>query len=54
MSAAAFAALATDLLLGEPPGAVHPTVAMGRWIGTARRMRRARGPLASLAEGALW
>lgn len=54
MSAAAFAALATDLVFGEPPGAVHPTVAMGRWIGMARRRRRARGPLASLAEGALW
>jgi adenosylcobinamide-phosphate synthase len=54
MSAAALAALGVDLLLGEPPAAVHPTVAMGRWIGHARRSRRARTPLASLAEGALW
>jgi adenosylcobinamide-phosphate synthase len=54
MSAAALAALGADLVLGEPPAAVHPTVWMGRWISLARRTRRARTPLAALAEGALW
>jgi adenosylcobinamide-phosphate synthase len=49
---AAAAALAADLLLGEPPARLHPTVWMGRWIGAARSLRRARSPLLSLAEGA--
>jgi adenosylcobinamide-phosphate synthase len=49
---AAAAALAADLLLGEPPSRLHPTVWMGRWIGAARSRRRGRTPLASLAEGA--
>ncbi len=51
---AALAALGADLLLGEPPAAVHPTVLMGWWISLARRSRRASTPLGSLAEGALW
>lgn len=52
---AALAALATDLLLGEPPAAVHPTVWMGRWIGAGRRLaaRRPRSPREALALGAL-
>jgi adenosylcobinamide-phosphate synthase len=54
MSRAALLALAVDHTLGEPPAALHPTVWMGRWIALARRSRRAREPLASLAEGALW
>jgi len=37
---AAAAALLADTLLGEPPTAVHPTVAMGRWLEAARRGRR--------------
>ncbi len=53
MSGAALAALAVDWALGEPPGDVHPTVWMGRWIGAARRGRRSTAPLPSLAEGAL-
>ncbi|MBV9775083.1 MAG: cobalamin biosynthesis protein CobD [Gemmatimonadetes bacterium] len=45
-------ALAADLLLGEPPAPLHPTVWMGRWLRGARERRRSRAPLASLAEGA--
>lgn len=45
-------ALLLDLLLGEPPTALHPTVWMGRWIGTGRRRRESRAPLPSLLEGA--
>jgi len=37
---AAAAALLADALLGEPPTALHPTVAMGRWLEAARRGRR--------------
>lgn len=48
------AALLLDLALGEPPDALHPTVWMGRWLGAARRRRRSRSPLGSLAEGAAW
>lgn len=44
-------ALAADLLWGEPPSRVHPTVWMGRWIRAAREKRRSRGLLASLLEG---
>ena len=45
-----FAAVALDLLFGEPPTQLHPTVAMGRVIGAVRRRQRATSPLgASLA-----
>jgi adenosylcobinamide-phosphate synthase len=47
-------ALAADLLLGEPPTALHPTVWMGRLIGAARGRRSSPGPLPSFAEGAAW
>jgi adenosylcobinamide-phosphate synthase len=47
-------ALAVDLLAGEPPAPLHPTVWMGRGIAHARARRRSRTPLASLAEGAAW
>lgn len=47
------AALAADLLAGEPPAALHPTVWMGRMIGAGQRRRRSRSPGASLAEGAV-
>jgi adenosylcobinamide-phosphate synthase len=49
------AAVATDLLLGEPPNAIHPTVWMGRGIGAARRAnkRHADRPTRSFVTGAL-
>lgn len=53
LAVAAFA-LGIDALLGEPPSSLHPTVWMGRWIGTAKRKRVSRSPAASLAEGAVW
>ncbi|MEP6493118.1 MAG: adenosylcobinamide-phosphate synthase CbiB [bacterium] len=43
----------TDLIVGEPPPALHPTVWMGKGIGSARERRRERAPLASFTEGAL-
>jgi adenosylcobinamide-phosphate synthase len=46
------AALAADLLWGEPSAALHPTVWMGRWFAGGRARRRSRGALPSLAEGA--
>lgn len=51
MRGSAVAALAIDLLAGEPPIAVHPTVAMGRWIGHARASRRSELPRDSFADG---
>jgi adenosylcobinamide-phosphate synthase len=54
VSLPAAVALAADLLLGEPAAALHPTVWMGRLIGTARRRRLSRSPLPSLLEGAAW
>jgi adenosylcobinamide-phosphate synthase len=47
----ALVALAVDLLAGEPPTRMHPTVAMGRWIARGRAARRSRAPLPSLLEG---
>jgi adenosylcobinamide-phosphate synthase len=44
--------LAVDLLLGEPPTALHPTVAMGNWIAGGRRRRRASQPIGAVLEGA--
>lgn len=46
------AALAIDLLLGEPPTPAHPTVWMGRWIAAGRRFHRDRSPGSSLLAGA--
>jgi len=48
----ALVALAVDLLAGEPPTRMHPTVAMGRWIAEGRAARRSRAPLPSFIEGA--
>jgi len=45
-------ALAIDLLAGEPPASLHPTIAMGNWIARGRSRRRTLGPSASFAEGA--
>ncbi len=49
------AAVAVDVLFGEPPTALHPTGWMGTAIGGARRRhaRRPRPPAASLVAGAL-
>jgi adenosylcobinamide-phosphate synthase len=49
------AAVAADVLLGEPPTAFHPTGWMGRGLAAARARhgRRARSRGASLAAGAL-
>lgn len=49
--AAVLAALALDSAFGEPPSALHPTVAMGRWISTGRSRRRSHAPFPSLLEG---
>jgi adenosylcobinamide-phosphate synthase len=47
------AALTLDLLWGEPPAAMHPTVWMGQWIAAARSQRRGAAPVPALLEGAL-
>lgn len=47
----AWAALVVDLLAGEPPARVHPTVWMGRGVAAARRGSRARGAAGSLLDG---
>jgi len=46
-------ALAIDLLAGEPPAGIHPTIGMGNWIARGRSRRRSLAPSASLAEGAM-
>lgn len=46
-------AFAVDLLLGEPPAQLHPTVWMGRWIVAGRSRRRSRRPLPTLLDGLL-
>jgi len=48
----ALVAVAADLLAGEPPTRIHPTLAMGRWIARGRAARRSRAPFPSLLEGA--
>ncbi len=53
MTGAASIALLADILLGEPPAPLHPTVWMGRWIAAGRKRRRSSAPLASLIEGSL-
>ncbi|WP_326537134.1 adenosylcobinamide-phosphate synthase CbiB [Pseudorhodoferax sp.] len=53
MSAAAvWVALLVDRLWGEPPAALHPVVAMGRYLGWAGR-RLPQRPAAAFAAGAL-
>jgi adenosylcobinamide-phosphate synthase len=51
VTGSALSALAVDLLVGEPPTVVHPTVAMGRFIARGRSARRTRDPLRSMLEG---
>lgn len=46
-------ALLADLLLGEPPSRLHPTVWMGRVISAGRARRVGSTPLPSLLQGAL-
>jgi adenosylcobinamide-phosphate synthase len=46
-------ALAIDLLFGEPPAELHPTVWLGHCLGAGRRHRASHTPAASLIEGAL-
>lgn len=46
-------ALAIDLLAGEPPAGIHPTIGMGQWIARGRSRRRTFEPSASLVEGAM-
>jgi adenosylcobinamide-phosphate synthase len=53
MRGVGLAALAIDLLAGEPPTALHPTVGMGNWIARGRTRRRSVAPRASFTEGAM-
>jgi len=53
MRGSGVAALAIDLLAGEPPESIHPTVGMGNWIARGRSHRRSFAPSVSLAEGAM-
>jgi adenosylcobinamide-phosphate synthase len=46
------AAIGLDLLLGEPPAAVHPVVVTGRAIAALERRAPRRSPAAQLAYGA--
>ena len=48
----ALIALAVDLVAGEPPTRIHPTVAMGRWIARGRAARHSRAAFPSFLEGA--
>jgi len=52
MRGTGLAALAIDLLAGEPPAALHPTVGMGAWISRGKALRRATTPRKALVEGA--
>lgn len=52
MRGTALAALAIDLLAGEPPATLHPTVGMGAWISRGKARRRATTPRKALVEGA--
>jgi adenosylcobinamide-phosphate synthase len=45
------AALAVDMLLGEPPTAFHPTVWFGRWIAVGRARSKCTAPRRSLVQG---
>lgn len=46
-------ALLLDLLLGDPPNALHPVAWMGRGIGLARRLAPHRQPALALVYGAV-
>ena len=46
-------ALAVDAALGEPPNALHPVVAMGRWLKLGERLAP-DGPGGRLVWGAGW
>ncbi len=46
-------ALAADALLGDPPNAWHPVVALGGWMGLGERLAPS-GETARLAWGAAW
>ncbi|MGV3709744.1 MAG: adenosylcobinamide-phosphate synthase CbiB [Gemmatimonas sp.] len=52
MRTGAVNALLVDLIAGEPPSALHPTVWMGRWIAGGRTHRTSRRNASSFAEGA--
>lgn len=52
VAAALWLALLVDHLWGEPPAALHPVVAMGRWLGWAGR-RLPQAPAAAFTAGAL-
>lgn len=52
MPTPAITSFAADLILGEPPTALHPTAAMGNWIAACRRRRRASHPIGAALEGA--
>ncbi len=52
-SRALLLALAIDTLLGDPPGAWHPVVIMGRWLALGKQLAP-RGQAARLAWGSLW
>lgn len=51
-AAAVWIALLVDRLWGEPPAALHPVVAMGRYLGWAGR-RLPQAPAAAFTVGAL-
>ncbi|HEU4329057.1 MAG TPA: adenosylcobinamide-phosphate synthase CbiB [Roseiflexaceae bacterium] len=50
---ALLAALAADLLLGDPPNALHPVVGMGRWLAWGERLAPS-GASERLGWGAAW
>lgn len=52
-SAVLLLAVALDLVLSEPPNAIHPVAWMGRYLGGLRRCSRGRRPASALAVGAL-
>jgi adenosylcobinamide-phosphate synthase len=53
MRTSAVNALLVDLIAGEPPSSLHPTVWMGKWIAGGRKHRISRRNASSFAEGAL-
>jgi adenosylcobinamide-phosphate synthase len=52
MRGAITTAVAVDMVFGEPPSSLHPTVAMGRVISAGRARRTSASPKRSLVEGA--
>ncbi|MBL0937985.1 MAG: cobalamin biosynthesis protein CobD [Gemmatimonadaceae bacterium] len=57
VAGAATCALLCDVLVGEPPSPLHPTVWMGRWLAFARRMfgapDRSDSPARALLAGVM-